>query len=390
MLNCSGITCLDAPIGGHAPVVSLTTDAAGGTDLNGSLITATTVDLADDVVLTTNVTINATTASFHKTINADSAANGRILRVNASGLTTFAGAVGNNQALLSLTTDAAGSTDLNGSPITATMVRFADDVVLTTDVTINATRASFRQTVNADSAANDRALTVNASGLTTFAGAVGTDQALFSLATDAPGATNLRGSPINASTVDFADAVVLTTDVAINATTARFHKTINADSAANGRTLIVNATGLTTFAGAVGDDQPLLSLTTDHLGTTDLNGSLINATTVDFADDVVLTADVTINAATASFRQTVNADLAANNRTLTVNTSGLTTFAGAVGSDQALLSLITDAAWQYRPQRQPDQRNHGGFRGRRGADHQRDDQRHDRELPQDDQCGLGG
>ena len=212
------------------------------------------------------MTINATTVSFHKTINADSAANGRTLRVNASGLTTFAGAVGNNQALLSLTTDAAGSTDLNGSPITATMVRFADDVVLTTDVTINATRASFRQTVNADSAANERTLTVNASGLTTFAGAVGTDQALFSLATDAPGATNLRGSPINASTVDFADAVVLTTDVAINTVAATFRKTVDADSAANDRTLTVNASQLTIFAGAVGGDQALLSLVTDAAG----------------------------------------------------------------------------------------------------------------------------
>ena len=342
VVNAGGVTTFGGAVGNNQTLLSLTTDGPGTTDLNGSPINATTVDCADDVVLTTDVTVNGTTVSFRKTVNADLAANNRSLVVNAGGVTTFGGAVGNNQTLLSLTTDGPGTTDLNGSPINATTVDCADDVVLTTDVTVNGTTVSFRKTVNADLAANNRSLVVNAGGVTTFGGAVGNNQTLLSLTTDGPGTTDLNGSPINATTVDCADDVVLTTDVTVNGTTVSFRKTVNADLAANNRSLVVNAGGVTTFGGAVGNNQTLLSLTTDGPGTTDLNGSPINATTVDCADDVVLTTDVTVNGTTVSFRKTVNADLAANNRSLVVNAGGVTTFGGAVGNNQTLLSLTTD------------------------------------------------
>ncbi|NLX55765.1 MAG: hypothetical protein GXY58_11680, partial [Planctomycetaceae bacterium] len=263
------------------------------------------------------------------------------LTLNSSGITRLSGAIGSSAPIASLTTDAGGLTDLRGGHIHASTVELADTVVLTTDVTINATTVTFGGTVDADAAANDRTLTVNATGMTTFAGAVGNNQQLLSLTTDAPGETDLNGSPINATTVDFADAVVLTADVTINATTVTFGNTVDADAAANDRTLTVNATGMTTFADAVGNNQRLLSLTTDAAGTTDLNASLIQAATVSFADAVILTTDVTINATTVTFGNTVDADAAANDRTLTVNATGMTTFAGAVGNNQRLLSLTT-------------------------------------------------
>ena len=57
----------------------------------------------------------------------------------------------------------------------------------------------------------------------------------------------------------------------------------------------MQAGGLTTFAGAVGNARGLASLTTDGAGTTDLNGALVQATTVVFGDAVVLSADLTVS-----------------------------------------------------------------------------------------------
>ena len=363
-VNAGGVTTFDGSVGNNQSLASLTTDAAGSTVLGSAagaaiVVDATTTDFKDDVVLDNNVTVNGTTATFEKTVNADLAANNRTLTVNASGVTTFDGSVGNNQSLASLTTDAAGSTVLGnaaGAPIVvdATTTDFKDDVVLDNNVTVNGTTATFEKTVNADLAGNNRTLTVNASGVTTFDGSVGNTAALLSLTTDAAGSTVLgraAGAPIvvDATTVDFADDVVLDNNVTVNGTTVTFEKTVNADLAGNNRTLTVNASGVTTFDGAVGFSQSLLSLTTDAQGGlpgeyTALNGPVVNATTVDFADDVVLGNNVTVNGTTATFEKTVNADLAGNNRTLTVNASGVTTFDGSVGNTAPLLSLTTDAA----------------------------------------------
>ncbi len=67
----------------------------------------------DAVVLTTDVTINALNATFNSTVDGDGVV-GRALTVNATG-TTFEGNVGGTTALASLTTDAAGTTDLNAA-----------------------------------------------------------------------------------------------------------------------------------------------------------------------------------------------------------------------------------------------------------------------------------
>ena len=104
--------------------------------------------------------------------------------------------------------------------------------------------------------------------------------------------------------------------------------------------MLVNASGVTTFDGAVGNTGILSSLTTDAAGTTDLNGGTVKATLVDFQDAVVLTANTTITGTTVTFENTLNGDATANNRTLLVNASGVTTFDSAVGNTGVLSSLI--------------------------------------------------
>ena len=71
----------------------------------------------------------------------------------------------------------------------------------------------------------------------------------------------------------------------------------------------------------------------------------VGARVAQHGDAVVLAADTTLNDnanGTITFNSTVDADLAANHRTLTVNTGGDEVFDGLVGNAQALAALTTD------------------------------------------------
>ena len=75
--------------------------------------------------------------------------------------------------------------------------------------------------------------------------------------------------------------------------------------------------------------RPLwLSLTTDAQGglpgeKTVLGGGTVNATTVDFKDNVVLAANTTVTGTTVTFEKTINSDAPATPRALTVNAGGV-------------------------------------------------------------------
>ena len=241
------LTTFGGAIGNTAALVSLTTDAQGGlpgekTVLGGGTLSAATVDFKDNVVLAANTTVTGTTVSFEKTINSDAPATPRALTVNAGGLTTFGGAIGNTAALVSLTTDAQGGlpgekTVLGGGTLSATTVDFKDDVVLAAGTTVTGTTVSFEKTINSDAPATPRALTVNAGGVTAFGGAIGNTAVLASLTTDAQGGlpgekTVLGGGTLNATTVDFKDDVVLAANTTVTGTTVTFEKTINGDAPA--------------------------------------------------------------------------------------------------------------------------------------------------------------
>ena len=98
-------------------------------------------------------------------------------------------------------------------------------------------------------------------------------------------------------------------------------------------------TGVTIWR-AVGGTTALTSLTTDAAGSTRLGGNVNTTGAQTYNDAVALGGDATL-ASTGSgaigFGSTVNGA-----HKLTVNTSGLTTFGGAVGATNALTSLTTD------------------------------------------------
>src|SRR5207249_431811 len=131
------------------------------------------ITLTQPVLLTgtTLVTAGAGNVTFSGTVN-----GGFGLTVNSAGTTTFGGAVGNNDALASLTTDAAGSTAINGGSVTTTGNQtYHDSVTLDAvgnSTTLTGVNISFDSTLRSTTD-GEEALIVNASGVTTFGGAVG-------------------------------------------------------------------------------------------------------------------------------------------------------------------------------------------------------------------------
>ena len=231
--------------------------------------------------------------------------------------------------MVSLTTDAQGGlpgekTVLGSGTLNATTVDFKDDVVLAANTTVTGTTVSFEKTINSDAPATPRALTVIPAGPRPSAARSATRR-LVSLTTDAQGGlpgekTVLGGGTFNATTVDFKDDVVLAANTRpVSGTTVSFEKTINSDAPATPRALTVDAGGATAFGGAIGNTAALVSLTTDAQGglpgeKTVLGGGTVNATTVDFKDDVVLAANTTVSGTTVSFEKTINSDAPATPR----------------------------------------------------------------------------
>ncbi len=128
----AGTTIFGGAVGGGTALLSLTTDAAGNTAVNGGLVTTTGAQLYNDTVTlgAAETTFNGSSVNFVQTLNGASATT-----VNA-GTTIFGGAVGGGTALLSLTTDAAGNTAVNGGLVTTTGNQIYNDIVTTPGATI--------------------------------------------------------------------------------------------------------------------------------------------------------------------------------------------------------------------------------------------------------------
>jgi hypothetical protein len=325
---------------GGVNVTSITTDAPGRTDINGGTVTTTGDQTYNDpVTLTANTVLTGANVTFAQTVNSDAAATPRALTVNASGATVFGGAVGTTFALASLTTDAPGTTAVNGGAVvTAGAQAYSDPV------TVGAAATQFTSTGNAaitfGSTLNGAsAVTVTTGGLTTFAGAVGNATPLTSLTTNGGGTTAINGGLVaTTGAQNYGDNVTLgaaATQFTSAAGPITFNGTLTGASA-----VTVTNPAVTAFLGAVN----VTSLTTDTPGRTDLNGGIVTTTgDQTYNDVVVLTADTTINAVNVTFAQTVNSDAAATPRALTVNATGATVFGGAVGTGFALAALMTDA-----------------------------------------------
>ncbi len=251
--------------------------------------------------------------------------------------------IGSNTPLSSLTvagnsTLSAGNSGANTTTTTG-LQSFNGAVTLGADATLDSTTSgniTFNKTVN-----GGYNLTVNTFGITKFNGNVGGTTALVSVTTDAGGTTDLNGSVVNTTGAQtYNDAVILSQNETLNSTgngNVTFATTVD-----GAYSLTVNTSGVTTFNGNVGGATALVSVTTDAGGTTDLNGSVVNTTgTQTYNDAVILSQNETLNSTgsgNVTFATTVD-----GNYSLTVNTSGVTTFNGNVGvAPSALVSVTTD------------------------------------------------
>ena len=223
----------------------VTATAPSQVNLAGTIQTTNnTMSLGDagtPIVLTANTILSGNTAGA---ITLGGTVNGAYsLTVNTTGDTTFTLAVGNTTALTTLTTNASGTTYINGGAITTSSTQtYNDAVVLGADTTLTTTDSNitFSSTIDSDSGDSKRDLTLTlGSGSASITGIVGTtslaDITLNSSATfnAAITATNLTIAANKTATVK--DDVTIASNITLN----------------NNSTLAVINTAAITIAGTI-------------------------------------------------------------------------------------------------------------------------------------------
>src|SRR5262249_39287419 len=175
-INTAGTTRFNNPVGSLVPISTLTTDADGTTAINGGAVTTNGDQTYNDAVTLGANTILASTggsppagpAAATKNVTLANTVDGAFsLEVDSADTTTFGGAVGGTTALTSVTTDAAGSTAINGAGVTTTGAQtYNDQVTLGADATLTSTGSGNISLASVlDGAFN---LTVNTAGTTTY------------------------------------------------------------------------------------------------------------------------------------------------------------------------------------------------------------------------------
>ncbi len=277
------------------------------------------------------VGVTATTSTtFNGTIDSIAGQN-HSLQIT-SPATRFNGVIGGIQKIGLLETDAAGTTTIATSAITAAGdVIFGDNVVLASNLTINGDAAiNFLGNVDSDTTA--RALTLNAGDSASdfrasFEGDVGSTNALASITTVGDTIAALGGSVRTTGTQTYAGRVILIGDTNITANGVTFNQL---DSDETQRDLVVNAGGgtvnflqdvglmgqvrsLDITGGIINVGDTFISNGQRFAGLTNINGDVFSASgIIDFRNEVRITGNSTVrNAGTASdndvfFRGIVN------------------------------------------------------------------------------------
>ncbi|QDT21307.1 LamG-like jellyroll fold domain-containing protein [Gimesia chilikensis] len=317
-----------------AASVEISSSGVTSTTFNGGTVTTTGSQLYHNAVnFVTNTTL---TSSGGSNIQFNDTVDGAIdLQIDTAGTTIFNGAIGDNSPLSSLTTNAGGTTQINGGSIqTSGNQIFNDDVELDANTVLTSTGSgaiTFNQRLN-----GTHTLELNTDGDTTFNGTVGDTNELASLTTDANGTTFINGGSIATEGGQlFNDAVLLGANTVLSSSASG---SINFKSTLNGaHTLNINTAGSTIFDDQVGNSTPLTSLTTDVAGTTEVNGGSITTTGGQtFHDIVSLGASVVFTSTSVddiTFDQTLTGG---NGITIQINSTDDIIFKDAVSTDGAV------------------------------------------------------
>jgi fibronectin-binding autotransporter adhesin len=195
-----------------------TLSVSGTTNINTTAISASGTQVYGDTTGTDTITLGADTTLTGSSItfNAPLLAAGH--RLDIVGNAVFGDSTGDD-TLTGLTSLAiSGSSAINTTAISSSAaqtytgpVRLGADTTLSSSGSGAAGNISFSSTVDSDSVATARALTVNTAGTLLFGGAVGSLDALASLESDAPGSVTISGgSVITSGTQTWQDAVFIT------------------------------------------------------------------------------------------------------------------------------------------------------------------------------------
>ncbi|MBY0112491.1 MAG: filamentous hemagglutinin N-terminal domain-containing protein [Phycisphaerales bacterium] len=313
-----------------------TLDVSGGglTTINAT-IDADNADFRNATELASNVSLRNGSYTFHQTL--DSALGGPFaLNTLGVGTLTFSNTVGGTRELLSLDAQNAAQTVLGGNVTTQSFARFAA-TQLNADSLVRST-AGGNVDFGVVTAPVARALSVDTSGIVTFGGSVG------SLA-----------NPLTSLTVSNASLTRVGGDISTNAAIALGNTQLDADSTITSllggnvafgtitspvaRALVVDTSGVVTFGGPVASlANPLASLTVNNASLVRLGGD-VTANSLITLRDTQLDASSTVTSLLGGnvTLGTITSPIARN---LVVDTSGLTTFGGNIGSAGGRLASL--------------------------------------------------
>jgi hypothetical protein len=310
-----GIT-VDGPVG------STSSPATGQIDFNSPV----SLGNGSITVSTRNAPIN-----FNGTVNGAEA----LTTNSGSAPTTFGGSVGGTIALTSITTTAGGSTSINGGNVRTTGAQtYNNPVALGSDATLTGVNVQFNDTLD-----GAHVLSVNDSGVTTFAGLVGSITPLTSVTTDTPGSV-----AVNSAAVTTAGAQTYNERLTVGADTIFTGLGINFGGTVDGNhNLTANAgSGALHFGSAVGALTPLVSVTAAgntisaaNVASTGAqnyttNGFTLGGTLSTNAADITITGPTTLG--TDAALQTTGGNITFSGSSSTINAAHTLTLAAGTGN----------------------------------------------------------
>ena len=213
--NGTGSLLQDASVTGASIELFATSDSvAGNLSFNGpvSIVGPTPRSL----------TMSAGNINFQSTVDATSSDFSDLI-LNSQGTTSFSGSIGATHQLGSLTTDAGGTTNINGGSVnTVGSQSFGDAVVLGSDATLTSLNSDivFSGTVDSDSTA--RTLALSSGSTIAFSDAVGATNPLASLTSAATGQTTVANNVTITGLQNYSTPVTLLNDVAFQGGEGQF------------------------------------------------------------------------------------------------------------------------------------------------------------------------
>ncbi|MEI6651987.1 MAG: autotransporter-associated beta strand repeat-containing protein, partial [Chlorobiaceae bacterium] len=227
---------------------------SGTTLINSSTVSSSGVQTYNDgVTLGSDVTLTSTGVGSLGDITFDwTLDGGHSLAVNTAGATTFGGIIGGTAPLTSLTTNATGTTAINGSSVTTAVAQTYNDAV-----TFGGDTSLIGPTITFNGIVAGGTYSLDITGNAVFGDASGDIVTGLNML-QVSGTTLIKSSAVSSFGVQrYNGGVTLGSDVTLTSTGVGSLGDITFDSTLDGgQSLTVNTAGATTFGGIIGGTAP--------------------------------------------------------------------------------------------------------------------------------------